>query len=46
MLKKIATWAVVAVAVVLAGQVLLRKGPPASPIFNPPKMELPALDPP
>jgi hypothetical protein len=46
MLKKLATWAVVAVAIVLALQVLLRKGPPSSSIFEPPKMELPALDPP
>jgi hypothetical protein len=46
MLKKLAMWAVVTVAIVLAVQLLLRKGPPSSPIFKPPKMELPALDPP
>ena len=46
MLKKIAMWAVVAVAIVLAVQVLLRTGPPSSPIFEPPKMEVPAVDPP
>ena len=46
MLKKFALWTVVIVASVLAVQVLLRNGPPSSPLFKPPKMELPALDPP
>ena len=43
MLKKIAIWGVVAVAAVLALQVLLREGPPKS-LFVPPRMELPGLD--
>ena len=43
MLKKITIWGVVAVAAVLAVQVLLREGPPKS-LFVPPRMELPGLD--
>jgi hypothetical protein len=46
MLKKFAVWTVLIVASVLAVQVLLRKGSPSSSIFEPPKIELPALDPP
>ena len=38
-------WAVVAVASVLAAGILLRDGPPPS-LVAPPRMELPALDPP
>jgi uncharacterized membrane protein len=41
MLKRIAVWAVVAVALVLAAQVLLREGPPRS-LFVPPSLKLPA----
>jgi uncharacterized membrane protein len=43
MLKKVAVFAVVAVAVVVAVQVLLREGPPPS-LVVPPRMELPGLD--
>ena len=43
MLKKIIVWSLVAVALVLAVQVLRRTGPPPS-LVTPPKMELPALD--
>jgi hypothetical protein len=43
MLKKITVFAVVAVAVVVAVQVLLREGPPPS-LVAPPRMELPGLD--
>ena len=46
MLKKLIVWGVVAVAIVVAVQVLLRNGPPAPSLFTPPKMRLPALDPP
>ena len=45
MIKRIAVWCVVAAATVLAVQVLLREGPPPS-LVTPPKLELPALDPP
>jgi len=45
MLKRFAVWVVVAVAIVLAVQVLLREGPPRS-LVAPPKMGLPALAPP
>lgn len=43
MLRRLAVWVVVAVAAVLAVQVLLREGPPPS-LVKPPKMALPALD--
>jgi uncharacterized membrane protein len=43
MLKKITVFAVVAVAVVVAVQILLRHGPPPS-LAVPPRMELPGLD--
>ena len=43
MLKRLAVWVVVAVAAVLAAQVLLREGPPPS-LVTPPRMGLPALD--
>jgi len=43
MLKKITVWSLVAVAIVLAVQVLRRSGPPPS-LVTPPKMELPTLD--
>ena len=43
MLKKIAVWIVVAVAAVVAVQVLLRKGPPPS-FVEPPRLSLPTLD--
>jgi hypothetical protein len=42
MLKKIAIWGAVAVAAVLAVQLLMRTGPPKS-LFVPPKMQLPGL---
>jgi hypothetical protein len=44
MLKKLIVWGVVAAAIVVAVQVLLRNGPPAPSLFTPPKMRLPALD--
>lgn len=44
MLKRLIVWGVVAVAIVLAVQVLLRAGPPVPSLFAPPKMRLPALD--
>jgi uncharacterized membrane protein len=43
MLKKITIWVGVAIAAVLALQVLLREGSPKS-LFVPPRMELPGLD--
>jgi hypothetical protein len=43
MLKRLTVWIVVAVAIVLAVQVLMRNGSPQS-LVTPPKMELPALD--
>ena len=43
MRKRLAVWVVVAVAAVLAVQVLLREGPPPS-LVTPPRMELPGLD--
>lgn len=43
MLKRVTVFVVVAVAVVLAVQVLLREGPPRS-LVVPPSMKLPALD--
>jgi hypothetical protein len=43
MLKRIIVWSVVAVAIVLAVQVLMRNGSPPS-LVTPPKMQLPALD--
>ncbi len=43
MLKKIAVWIAVAVAGVVAVQVLLREGPPPS-LVEPPRLSLPALD--
>lgn len=43
MLKRITVWSVVAVAIVLAVQVLMRNGSPPS-LVTPPKMQLPALD--
>jgi hypothetical protein len=43
MLRRIIISIVVAVAVVLAVQVLMRNGSPQS-LVTPPKMELPALD--
>jgi membrane-bound inhibitor of C-type lysozyme len=43
MRKRLAVWGVVAVALVLAVQVLLREGPPRS-LVVPPSMKLPALD--
>src|SRR5262245_52027578 len=45
MLRKITVWVVVAVAAVVSVQVLLRNGAPPS-LVKPPKMQLPALDPP
>ena len=43
MVRKISTWAVVAVAVVVAVQVLMRLGSPPS-LVTPPRMQLPARD--
>ena len=43
MLKRIGLWGVVAIAIVLGVQVLLREGPPRS-LVVPPSMKLPALD--
>jgi hypothetical protein len=43
MLRKLAIFALVAVAAVLAAQILLREGPPES-LFVPPRLELPGLD--
>jgi hypothetical protein len=41
--KRIAVWIAVAVAGVVAVQVLLREGPPPS-LVEPPRMSMPALD--
>jgi hypothetical protein len=43
MIKRITVWGVVAVAIVLAVEILRREGPPKS-LVVPPKMELPAVD--